>query len=200
MSQLSRKISDEITGNSTSKSQKNSRTGDMAGAGSGQQERMQVRPGSVGAYGYGKCNEGSWSVDRTHRRLRHRFILQGVPHRSDRPILNHGAGLRTLTSQPLNTEGIISEEVFDLHTTRSEKVRQTRYRCHDHEERQEGQPLTPITRPYCSWDHNMGEPLNNSVPLHLPPPSRLQGVALRDGSTYENFPRAHVRTKIPQTA
>ena len=129
MSQLSRKISDEITGNSTSKSQKNSRTGDMAGAGSGQQERMQVRPGSVGAYGYGKCNEGSWSVDRTHRRLRHRFILQGVPHRSDRPILNHGAGLRTLTSQPLNTEGIISEEVFDLHTTRSEKVRQTRYRC-----------------------------------------------------------------------
>ena len=40
MSQLSRKISDENTGEHNTKSQKNSRTGCMAGAGSGQQERM----------------------------------------------------------------------------------------------------------------------------------------------------------------
>lgn len=62
MSQLSRKISDENTGEHNIKSQKNSRTGSMAGAGSCQQERMHVRPESVGAYEYGKCNEGSRSV------------------------------------------------------------------------------------------------------------------------------------------
>ena len=60
MSQLSRKISDENTGEHNIKSQKNSRTGSMAGAGSDQQERMQVRPDESlrGAYDYGKCNGG----------------------------------------------------------------------------------------------------------------------------------------------
>ena len=59
MSQLSRKISDENTGEHNIKIQKNSRTG-APEAGSGQQELMQAQPDESlrGAYEYGKCNGG----------------------------------------------------------------------------------------------------------------------------------------------
>ena len=63
MSQVSRKISNEIR-RTQPKSQKNSRTG-APEAGSGQQERRQARPDESlrGTYYYGKCNGGVSLVD-----------------------------------------------------------------------------------------------------------------------------------------
>ena len=66
-------------------SQKNSRMGCMAGAGSGQQERMQVRPMSVGAYEYGKCNGGVSLVDKPLRPTATTPKPARLQHRRGRP-------------------------------------------------------------------------------------------------------------------
>lgn len=105
MSQLSRKISDEITVNSTSRSQKNSRTGGMAGAGSGQQERMQVRPQSVeltdmasAMTARGRWRELIGDYDTSSSCKAFHIDATG-------PFLNQCAGLRTLHRLLLTIRG-----------------------------------------------------------------------------------------------
>lgn len=69
MSQLSRKISNEITGNQHPRVRRTSGRGEAGPKGKVEQERMQVCLTSicVGAYDYGKYNGGVSSVDRPVR-------------------------------------------------------------------------------------------------------------------------------------
>ena len=69
MSQLSRKINDEITGNQHSRVRRTSGRDEAGPKGKVEQERMQVCLTSicVGAYDYGKYNGGVSSVDRPVR-------------------------------------------------------------------------------------------------------------------------------------